>query len=207
MASLDDGSPLRPRVAASSRLLVWQAASGQGMELARVQISDDSLVATGTAIGTEPEPYLLSYSLETGPEYVTRRLQASADGPAWSRHLELVRAADGTWSADGRSLDEVADALDCDLGRSPLTNTMPVLRHRLHRSGGPVDFVMAWVAVPELTVHRSEQQYRYLGPTAENVLVRYVGRHRDFVGDLEVDTSGIVVRYPDLAALVADRPV
>lgn len=37
------------------------------------------------------------------------------------------------------------DALDCDLAFSPLTNTMPVLRHRLHREPGEVRLVMAWV--------------------------------------------------------------
>ena len=71
---------------------------------------------------------------------------------------------------------------------------MPVLRAGLLEAGAqPHDFVMAWVAVPELTVHRSEQRYepidrhhvRYMDPSFEAVL--------------ELDDDGLVVRYPDLA--------
>jgi hypothetical protein len=57
---------------------------------------------------------------------------------------------------------------------------------------------MAWVKVPDLSVHRSEQRYE---PVDERT-VRYVGKHRSFVGELELDRDGLVVRYPELAERV-----
>ena len=63
------------------------------------------------------------------------------------------------------------------------------------------DFVMAWVAVPALTVHRSEQRYE---PIDERT-VRYVGKHRDFVGELTFDADALVLRYPELAEQVPER--
>ena len=78
-----------------------------------------------------------------------------------------------------------------DLGYSPLFNTLPVLRHGLHRGGEPRDFVMRWV--PELEVSRSEQRYEPLAPGR----VRY--RAGSFAADLELDDDGFVVRYPGLA--------
>ena len=51
-------------------------------------------------------------------------------------------------------MDLLDQALDCDLAYCPLTNLMPVLRHRLHREPGRHDLVMAWVRLPELTVSR-----------------------------------------------------
>jgi len=90
--------------------------------------------------------------------------------------MDLRRAASGTWeetwSEDGvckvlglrraTDLDGLAGAFDVDLGLSPLLNTPPVLRHGLLRGGGCVDFVMGWVSVPDLAVHRSAQRYSFV---------------------------------------------
>jgi hypothetical protein len=79
---------------------------------------------------------------------------------------------------------------------------MPVRRHRLHEQPGEVDFLMAWVSVPDLGVHPSEQRYEHVRRETDHAVVRYVGRHRDFVGDLVFDRDGVVERYPDLAIRV-----
>jgi hypothetical protein len=56
-----------------------------------------------------------------------------------------------------------------DLGYSPLFNSLPVMRDGLLQVGRPRAYVMRWVDVPSLKVHRSEQRYEPLG----NGLVRY----------------------------------
>ena len=171
-----------------------------------MELSSGSLSASGHAIGTDPEPYHLTYELETGPAYVTVRMLVTAEAPSGRRTLELRRSDDGKWSANGLPVASADGALDCDLGRCPLTNTMPVLRHGLHRSGGPVDFVMAWISVPDLTVSASEQRYTFLRHQGRLSVVRYEGSHRSFVGDLELDDDGLVVRYPGLATRVWPPP-
>jgi hypothetical protein len=72
---------------------------------------------------------------------------------------------------------------------------MPVLRDALLSGGEPRDYVMAWIGVPDLTVHRSEQRYEPL----DHRLVRYVSRDSDFVAELEYDADGFVVTYPQMA--------
>jgi hypothetical protein len=72
---------------------------------------------------------------------------------------------------------------------------MPVRRHGLHEAPGAVDFLMAWVAVPALAVSPSRQRYEHVRPG----VVRYVGEHRGYVGELELDADGLVVHYPELA--------
>jgi uncharacterized protein len=67
----------------------------------------------------------------------------------------------------------------------------------------PRDFVMAWVSVPGLGVHRSEQRYEPVSHGDAEHVIRYVGRHRDFVGELRFDRRGLVLHYPELAELVA----
>jgi hypothetical protein len=177
------------------RLLVWRGLDGWRAEAAEVVLAADRLSAAGTQIGAEPHPYRLDYELTTGDRFVTERLALTARDGGTERHLELVRREDGSWTANGDPLPEVEGALDCDLGLCPLTNTMPILREGLLDGRGPIDFVMAWVKVPDLTVHRSEQRYEPIDAGR----VRYVGRHRSFVGELELDPDGFVVRYPELA--------
>ncbi|MFK0251222.1 putative glycolipid-binding domain-containing protein [Amycolatopsis azurea] len=77
--------------------------------------------------------------------FVTDRLDVTARGENWSRQLSLARQPDRTWTigADHQGPVDlpdpsgdpaaVAGALDCDLGRSPLTNVMPIRRHRTDR--------------------------------------------------------------------------
>ena len=196
------------------RVVVWESEIAPGMELSAAELGADHLQATGVAIGTDPEPYRLEYELETGEAFVTTALRVRSEGRGWRRNLELLRSRDGAWTcsatADGKadlpppggSVDPFSEALDCDLGRSPLTNSMPVLRHGLLDAGGPIDFVMAWVSVPDLGVHRSEQQYTFVRREGERSIVRYEGGHRSFVADLTFDSDGLVLLYPGLARRV-----
>lgn len=182
-----------------------------GAELADVAVGDDGLSAQGSAIGTNPLPYGLEYELSTVEGFVTERLWVRTQGKEWSRELDLRRLSTGDWSweggsegdsgfpSSGRSRADVEGALDCDLGLSPLTNSMPILRHRLHEGGGPVDFLMAWVSVPDLAVHPSRQRYTFLRREHDARIVRYESRGGDFVADLRVDDEGLVIDYPRLA--------
>ena len=178
------------------RILVWRGLDAWRAEVAHAEIAGDRLEASGTQIGVEPEPYRLDYELRTGERFVTVALTVEARGGDWERQLELVRAEDGRWTANGAAVPDVEGALDCDLGLCPLTNTMPVLRERLLVPGAePRDLVMAWVSVPDLGVRRSEQRYESIDARR----VRFVGEQGEFVATLELDEDGFVVRYPELA--------
>jgi len=197
----------------------WQKeAQLGGAEWTDVVLRPDRLSATGTAVGATPVPYRLDYELDIGPGFVTRRLRVRSHGNGWRRHLDLRRADDGTWTADAtvtgepvelsaatladpgasaETISSVSGALDCDLGECPLTNTMPVLRHGLLRPSDPIDLVMAWVSVPDLSVRRSDQRYTFLEAEAGGgALIRY--ESGTFRADVRFDADGFVVDYPGL---------
>ena len=201
------------------RAIGWQKeAQLGGAEWADVMLRADRMSATGTAIGATPVPYRLDYELDTGPGFVTRRLRVRSHGNGWRRHLDLRRADDGTWTADAtvtgepvelsaaafadpgasaETLASLAGALDCDLGECPLTNTMPVLRRGLLNPSDPIDFVMAWVSVPDLSVRRSDQRYTFLeAHPGGGALIRY--ESGGFRADVRFDADGLVVDYPGL---------
>ncbi|WP_308249940.1 putative glycolipid-binding domain-containing protein [Sphaerisporangium fuscum] len=186
--------------------VVW--VKDQGAEYAQVRLGDGLLAATGVAVGARPVPYRLEYELTAGPRYVTRALRVRAQGEGWSRTLDLRRDAEGRWSCSAEAAGSLEGpdpggdaaaldgALDCDLGLSPLTNTMPVLRHGMLTGGLPTGFVMAWVRVPYLAVTRHPQRYTPL----EHGVVRY--ESDGFQADLSFGPDGLVTRYPGLAERV-----
>jgi len=196
------------------RSIAWVKDDQQGAEFADVMIIRSRLTAAGTAVGFSPVPYRLDYKLETRSEFVTSGLLVDARGEGWSRRLDLRRHLSGRWTArtrkrgtvdlpaPGGDMPAFKGALDCDLALSPLTNTMPVLRHGLLTGGGPIDFVMAWVSVPDLAVHLSPQRYTFLSREGDRSLVRYESGSRDFVAELVFDSDGFVIAYPGIGRQV-----
>ena len=183
-------------------------------ESCEVDVSPAGLSATGTQRARTPLPYELRYEVEA-PGHVTRSLLVRVEGDGWSRSLDLRHDGRGGWSwtttTDGAAgldpagappalADGLRTALDCDLGLSPLTNAMPVLRDGLH-DGGSRSYVMAWVQVPDLALVAYPQRYEHLRRAASGSVVRFtdlLDPHR-FTSDLVYDTDGLVVEYPGLA--------
>ena len=158
-----------------------------------LELKDGGLTATGAQVGSAPTPYRAAYELEARGDWATRRLRVEVGGVG---SLELRHDGKGHWSGVENAA-ELEGVLDCDLAFSPLTNLMPVRRHGLHEQPGAVDFEMAWVSLPDLKVHRSEQRYEHLAPGR----VRFSSD--GFTADLELDAEGLVVVYPGLARRAA----
>jgi hypothetical protein len=168
--------------AATVKLYAWQ---GPGLfELAFVELGDDRLTARGTQLRAG---YSLSYVLETSHLFVSEHLRAEVETVHGAGTLDLRR---GT-----KPLKD--DVLDLDLQASPLFNSLPVLRDRLHEGGEAREYTMAFVRVPELSAERSVQRYVPL----EHGVVRF--RSGTFTADIEFDADGFDVRYPGHAERVS----
>jgi hypothetical protein len=211
-------SDVNARAIEKRRAAAWVKEDPFGVEFAEITVAGDRLSASGVAVGTAPHPYRLDYELETETGFVTARLRATSRGEGWRRELDLRRDADGVWSIDasdhgdielppaGGDAASLADALDCDLELSPVTNMMPILRHRLIEHGGPIEFVMAWVAVPALTVHADGQRYRHLSSSAERHVVRFEATDDSFAADITLDAAAVVIDYPGIARQMSGTP-
>ncbi len=198
------------------RFLLWTGVEEWLAEAGSVDLSKAGLRATGIQLGAEPVPYRLDYRLDASDGFVTRALEVTAIGEDWRRRLSLRHDGAGDWRAEVDSkgavpggawdgeLPDLAKARDIDLGFSPLTNSMPILRHELHR-GGSRDFVMAWVAVPTLRVTAASQRYEHLRAGSDVSLVRFIDGESDFSADLELDRDGLLRLYPRLARRVAEH--
>ena len=193
------------------RAAAWVKDDPFGVEFAEIAIDDEHLTASGVAVGAAPLPYRLDYHLETATRFVTARVRVTSRGEGWRRELDLRRDDDGVWSVDadeegavdlpppGGDTARFANALDCDLELSPVTNMMPILRHGLVQGGGPIEFTMAWVAVPALAVYADGQRYRHVRSAADHRIVRFEAIDGDFVADIRVDADAVVIDYPGIA--------
>jgi uncharacterized protein len=198
------------------RMIVWKRIDDWGAEVAEVDLAATGVRASGTQLGRDPQPYRVDYDLDASDGFVTRRLLVRAAGEGWERSVDLARHPSGVWRCDlgqegevdlpapGGDGDELGAALDCDLGLSPLTNMLPIRRHDLHRELGDVDLVVAWISVPDLAVHASEQRYEHVRADAHGATVRFLDRglFAGFVSELELDPDGLVRVYPELARRV-----
>ena len=197
--------------------VVWVKDDPFGLEYAEISLAPEQLSTAGVAIGSEPTPYRLDYELETGREFVTTRLRVTSRGSGWQRGLDLRRDAAGTWTVDaeedgdadlppaGGDPTMLADALDCDLALSPVTNLMPILRHGLLSSGGPVEVTAAWVSVPDLGVRADGQRYTFMSADESSRVVRFEATDGGFAADIVVDLNGIVLDYPGIARQLGRR--
>ena len=192
-----------------TRAVGWRGLVEWLAEHAVLELAPGSVRATGVQLGAEPLPYRLDYRLDAGGAWATRSLELQVTGEGWHRQLSLRRDQAGAWSFEAGGDGErdrlgepggdpraVGDALDCDLGFSPLTNLMPVRRHALHEEPGADDFVMALVSVPDLRFAPAAQRYEHV----RSGVVRFTSD--DFAADLLLDDDGLVRFYPDLAERV-----
>jgi hypothetical protein len=159
-------------MAAGPRLLVWSIEATAGFDTAWAALDEGRLEAEGRAGGLLPSPYWISYRLLTASRFVTARVLVEARWEDGSAKLDLRRGRHG-WTVNGASRPDLDEAVDCDLGACPLTNTMPIIRHDLHREAGDHEFLMAFIEVPGLRVVPSRQRYTHIRRAAGAAVVRY----------------------------------
>ncbi|HET7030092.1 MAG TPA: putative glycolipid-binding domain-containing protein [Candidatus Limnocylindrales bacterium] len=179
------------------RFLAWQIDDSAGFDAAWATVERDTLRAEGRSVGQRPAPFWTTYRLETGPAFVTARMEVESRSAGGRASLDLRRDHDGTWRVDGEPRPDLAGALDCDLGECPLTNTMPVLRHGLLDGPGDHELLMAFIEVPGLRVLPSRQRYTHVArePTGDTIVTYRSGTFRS---DLRFDRDGFVRTYPQL---------
>lgn len=196
------------------QLLAWSGPDPRRVDTASLRHREHSFTASGTSTTAA---HVVDFDLTTGSGWVTRRLVVRVRSGADERQVRLIRSDSGAWStshttADGRwgeavEHPELDGALDCDLALCPLTNTMPVLRHDLvaaaHRGDTrEVRLLMAWVSLPDLTVHASAQTYAAVHPVEPDGAVLSFAAD-GYATSIEVDGDGFVVSYPALARRIA----
>ncbi len=185
----------------TTRSVLWQRTDVPGFEWCRLVIEAASSRLSGTVVlAWDGSPWRIDYDIALDEQGRTRRLAIGADGVAPDggapSRVDLVLEADGNgrWIRDGNTMIEDTDAIDCDLGFSPSTNTLPIRRLGLE-VGERREIAVAWILFPAFEIVLGRQTYERL---AERTW-RY--RSGTFDAELTVDEDGLVDAYYEWRAI------
>jgi hypothetical protein len=184
--------------------VLWADWDGRGLEHLRLSrepggVSADSLIIAVAAAGA---PFRARYEIGCDEGWQLRRARIEMlEQPA--RVLDLRADGRGHWTdaATGAALP-LEGCVDIDIYPSPFTNTLPMRRLTGAVIGRPVAIDVAWVALPELTIEATRQEYTLLERGADGTRWRFRALDSDFTAELAADRHGLVLDYPGIARRV-----
>jgi hypothetical protein len=172
----------------------WRDWSGESLQHLVLTQGAEAIVAEAVVVGEEEGArFGARFRIACDAAWRTRRVEVDMAGT--DRRLDLHGDGAGRWrDAAGAPLPALDGAIDVDLPLTPFTNTLPIRRLNLG-VGQSIDLRMVYIVLPAFTVTVSPQRYTCLEPLRR---YRYESLDSDFVRDVDVDSDGLVVTYPDL---------
>jgi hypothetical protein len=164
----------------------------EGVGLEHLLLTEGAADSVVLAFDEAGRPFRLTYRLTWDESWRLRDARLAVTMEGSTRSLNLETDGQGHWRRDGHDTPELAACLDIDIWPTPFTNSFAIRRAPM-AVGERRQFVMAWVAAPELTVHPVRQAYTRLAHQ------RYLFENLDgsgFHAELPVDEDGIVLDYP-----------
>jgi uncharacterized protein len=180
--------------------ILWQGFLLPGHEACRLFSQDAHWYLEGTAVFSHnQQPCRLAYQVICDTAWQT--LSAEVEGWLGKTGIRVLIKTDParTWFLNGVEQPHIKGCIDVDLNFSPSTNTLPIRRLNL-TIGESAEVRAAWLRFPSFELEVLPQQYLRLD---ENTY-RYESAGGQFVSQLKVNRSGLVVEYPGLWRSVAN---
>lgn len=174
----------------------WQDANGSGIEHCQLDRDANGLRLSGVVAGIRDSGDGGFYIVTATPGSRTR------DVLVWltsGTRMHLRSDGMGRWHdlRDGSALPALQGAIDVDLGMTPATNTLPILRLGL-AVGQSAQIQAAYVPLPgefaQFQARRMAQRYTRL----DRDLYLYESLGSNFSAQLRIDGDGLVRDYPGL---------
>lgn len=172
---------------------MWRRLDRPGHEAARLVHHAPFWQLGGTTVFLLDRPCRLEYQIVCDAAWRTLHGRVSGWYGAETVKVELYTDTARRWIMNGHAAPSVAGCVDLDLSFSPVTNLIPIRRLALNQ-GERAEVRSAWLGFPELTLEPLVQTYARTGEHTYH----YESSDGAFVTDLEVDSAGLIVRYPPL---------
>ncbi len=172
----------------------WRDWAGESLQHLVLTQGPDVIVAEAVVVGEEEGArFGAHFRITCDADWRTRRVEVDMAGT--DRRVDLHGDGAGRWrDGAGKPLPELNGAIDVDLPLTPFTNTLPIRRLNLG-AGQSADLHMVYIVLPAFTVTVDPQRYVCLEKLRR---YRYESLDSDFMREVEVDSDGLVVTYPDL---------
>jgi len=178
----------------SARSVLWRRLDRQGMEAAAIEHVSPNWYLQGTVLlEHEGRPCRFDYGVVCDNAWQT--LWARVNGWIGGARVNQRVARDlaGQWRQNGVVCPAVQGCLDVDLAFTPITNLIPIRRLNL-AVGTSATVRAAWLRFPDFSLVPLDQSY-----TRESERrYRYESGGGRFSAPLEVDDTGLVLRYGDI---------
>ena len=172
--------------------VLWTRHDRVSLEFFQLHDTPAGIRLSGTILTVEEaQPLRVEYTVQCDRDWATRSARIAVTHGATTNELALVVDDQKRWWREGKEIADVAGCIDIDISVSPSTNTLPIRRLSLAR-GGESDVVAAWIHFPDLAIEPLPQRYVRSGQNH----YRYASDGGAFTADIEVDSLGLVVRYP-----------
>jgi hypothetical protein len=174
--------------------ILWRGFVLPGHEACRLFSQDERWYLEGTAVFShEQQPCRLDYQIVCDAAW--RTLSTSVEGWVGTAAvaIQIKTDAAGRWWLNEVEQPDIVGCIDIDLNFSPSTNLLPIRRLNV-AIGESAEVKAAWLRFPSFNLEPFLQKYHRL----EENLYRYESAGGQFVADLKVNRSGLVVDYPGL---------
>jgi len=137
------------------------------------------------------QPCRLDYLIVCTSQWQT--VSCKVEGWLGNQSVEIEISIDpaGQWLMNERECLPVSGCTDIDLNFSPSTNLLPIRRLDLE-IGAEAEVNAAWLRFPSFKLERLDQKYRRISADKYG----YESAGGSFVTELEVNSAGLVTRYP-----------
>jgi uncharacterized protein len=187
--------------ALTARALCWRRImDDNSLEYAVARGLTPGVELTGTIVAIHQNaPLEVHYRIECDADWRTRTVSIEQRLGLERSALSLSVDSDSKWS-DHRSgpIDTLTGCLDVDLELSPITNTLPIKRLNLAVSQSE-EIAAAWIRFPSLEMVYARQSYERLSDRT----YRYRSLASGFTAEIDVDETGLTVRYEGIWERVA----
>ena len=187
------------------RVVVWQSLWTERHERAGLELLElERRSARGTITGHDDEagPFRIEYEVAWDERWRTAGVDLAVVRGDGRRRLRLEQH-DGVWREEvgpGEEIPSLRGCVDVDIWPTPFTNTFPIRRLGL-AMGERREIDVALIDGVNATVTRGSQAYTRL----DRSVFRFESVGSDFVADLTVDPTGLVLDYPGLFTRLGDR--
>jgi hypothetical protein len=174
--------------------VLWRRLDAPGHDACRLVQACGGWRLEGVAAFRHDEgPACLAYHLECDDRWRTRA--GAVHGWVGTRVLDIrvTRAPDGPWTLNGRTVPDLDECLDLDLGFTPATNLTQLRRVAL-AVGQAADVPVAWLDVPAGSLALLDQRYERRTTGS----YWYAAPRFGYAALLQVNGLGFVETYPDL---------
>jgi uncharacterized protein len=174
--------------------ILWKRIDHEGLELCQFLVSRKEITLGGLVIlNYEGRIFRIEYDVTCAPDWQTRSARIQSTEGNKVRRSEIEVDARKRWTVNGKPVVTVDGCVDIDLGFSPSTNLLPIRRLHLVK-GVPVRTTAAWVEFPSFKLKPLKQVYK----RSNTYTIHYESADGEFQRDLEVDSHGIVRKYPGI---------